>query len=97
MIVEAPRGRPLTVSIPASSDGEGVEPRVRPEVLVLDRGRRVEDLAGDLVELDELALEVAEARELDLAGSVVDDRLLFEVDGAEGGRGGSGRPAAYWL
>ena len=38
------------------------------------------DLAGQLVEGDELALEVAEARQLDLAGPVVDDRLLLERD-----------------
>src|SRR5829696_3994007 len=55
-----------------------VEARVRPEVLVLDGGRRIEDLCWDLVEGDDLALELAEARQLDLAGPVGDERLLVE-------------------
>ena len=64
-------------------DADRVEARVGPEVLVLDRGRGVEHLAGQLVERDQLALEVAEARQLDLAGPVVDDRLLLELDVGE--------------
>ena len=40
---------------------------------------------GSSVEGDELALQVAEARELDLAGPVVEDRLLLEVDVGERG------------
>ena len=64
-------------------DARRVEARVAPEVLVLDRGRRVDDLARELVERDELALQVAEAGQLDLAGPVVDDRLLLEVDVVE--------------
>ena len=80
MIVEAPRGRPSSGVDPGRDDAGRVEARVDPEVLVLDRGRRVEDLAGQVVERDELALEVAEAGQLDLAGPVVDDRLLLEVD-----------------
>ena len=73
-------------------DADGVEARVDPEVLVLDGGRRVEHLAGSLVERDELALEVAEAGELDLAGPVVDDRLLLELEVGEGClRGRAGR------
>ena len=80
MIVEAPRGLPESVSSPADTMPIGSKPGLDPEVLVLDRGRRVEDLARQLVEGDELALEVAEPRQLDLAGPVVDDRLLLEVD-----------------
>ena len=57
-------------------DGDRVEARVVPERLVLDRGGRVEQDLRDLIELDDLALGVAEARQLDLAGPVVDDRLL---------------------
>ena len=65
---------------PGRHDADRVEAGVRPEVLVLDRGRRVDDLARQLVEGDELALQVAESGELDLAGPVVDDRLLLELD-----------------
>ena len=65
-------------------DARRVEARVDPEVLVLDRGRRVDDLAGQLVVGHELALEVAEAGQLDLAGPVVDDRLLLEGDVGQG-------------
>jgi hypothetical protein len=61
-------------------DADRIEPRVDPEVLVLDRGRRVEDLAWQLIERDEFALEVTEPGQLDLPGPVVQDRLLFEVD-----------------
>ncbi len=61
-------------------DAGRVEPRVDPEVLVLDRGRGVEDLAGQFVEGDEFALQVAEPCQLDLAGPVVEDRLLLEID-----------------
>ncbi len=75
-------------------DAGRVEARVDPEVLVLDGGRGVDDLAGQLVEGDELALEVAEPGELDLAGPVVDDRLLLEIDVGELAAAGSGRPAA---
>ena len=67
-------------------DADRVEPGVDPEVLVLDGRRGVDDLARQLVEGDQLALEVAEAGELDLAGPVVDDRLLLERDVRERGR-----------
>ena len=92
MIVDAPRGWPETVSSPADTMPDRVEAGVDPEVLVLDRGRGVEDLAGQLVVRDELALEVAEPGELDLAGPVVDDRLLLEIDVGErvGGVGEAG-------
>ena len=57
-------------------DRDRVEPGVLPEGLVLDRGRRVEQHLRDLVEGHDLALGVAEPGQLDLAGPVVDDRLL---------------------
>ncbi len=59
-------------------DGDRVEAGVLPEGLVLDRGRRVEQDLGDLVELDDLAPGITEAGQLDRAGAVVDDRLLGE-------------------
>ena len=65
----------------------GSNPALTPEVLVLDRGRGVDDLAGQLVVGDQFALEVAEASEFDLAGPVVDDRLLLERDVRERGHG----------
>ena len=49
-------------------DPERVEPGVDPEVLVLDRGGRVDDLARQLVEGDHFALQVTQARQFDLAG-----------------------------
>ena len=84
MIVEAPRGLPGDGVEAGRDDARRVEARVDPEILVLDRGRRVDDLAGQLVVGDELALEVAETGQLDLAGPVVDDRLLLEGDVGEG-------------
>ena len=91
---------------PRRDDGGGVEARVGPEVLVLDSGRRVDDLAGKLVERDEFALQVAQASQLDRAGPVVDDGLLLERDAGQGsdwigeaggvvvvGRGGEHDPA----
>ena len=62
----------------------GIEARVGPEVLVLDRGGRVEHLGRDVGERDDLALELAEARQLDLVGSVEDDGLLIERQVAQG-------------
>ena len=44
VIVEPPRGRPLIVSTVAETKPAEVEAGVDPEVLVLDRGRGVEDL-----------------------------------------------------
>jgi hypothetical protein len=61
-------------------DAHRVEARVRPELLVLDGGRRVEHLVGDRVERDDLALQGAEAGQLDLPGAVVDDRRLVEIE-----------------
>ena len=49
---------------------------------------------GISVEGDDLALEVAEARQLDLAGPVVDDRLLLEVDVRQRGHRVRAGPAA---
>ena len=60
------------------------KPGFDPEVLVLDRRRRVEDLRRELVEVDDLALALAEAGELDVAGAVEDDRLLVELEVVEG-------------
>ena len=76
VIVEAPRLLPRSESSAAETIADRVEAGVLPEGLVLDRGRRVEQDLGDLVEGDDLALGVAEAGQLDLAGPVVDDRLL---------------------
>ena len=97
MIVDAPRGLALQGVEAGRHDADRVEARVGPEVLVLDGGRRVDDLARQLVEGHELALQVAEAGQLDLAGPVVDDRLLLEVDVRERRDLGSGSPAAYLL
>ncbi len=70
-----------------ADDADRVESRVDPEVLVLDRRRRIEHLVRELVERDDLAAERSEASQLHLAGPVVDDRLLLEVDVREGGLG----------
>ena len=85
VIVEPPRGRPLSVSTVAETKPAKSKPGFVPEVLVLDRGRRVEDLGRELVEGDDLALPLAELGELDLAGPVGHDRLL--VEGEVGQRG----------
>ena len=66
---------------------DGVETRVRPEELVLDRCRGVEHLGRDVLEGRDLTPERAEPGELDLAGPVVDDRLLLEAEVLEGGAG----------
>src|SRR5439155_750638 len=60
-----------------------VEAGVRPEVLVLDRRRRVEQLGRDLLEGDELALELAEPGQLDLAAAIGDPSLLVELEVGE--------------
>ena len=83
VIVDAPRGLPETVSSPAETMPAGSKPGLLQKSLSSIDGRRVDDLARQLVVRDELALQVAEAGELDLAGPVVDDRLLFEVDVVE--------------
>ena len=59
-------------------DGDGIEAGVLPERLVLDGRRRVEQDRRDLVELDDLALELAEAGELS-ALAVEDDRFLGQL------------------
>ena len=61
-------------------DPERVESRILPERLVLDRGGRVDELGRDLVEGHEIPAIAAQRREQDLAGAVVDGRLLFEAD-----------------
>ena len=59
-------------------DGDGIEAGVLPERLVLDGRRRVEQDRRDFLELDDLALELAEAGELG-AVAVEDDRFLGEL------------------
>ena len=71
-------------------DPDGIEAGVLPEALVLDRGRRVDHLARDLVVGDDLAAERAELGELDLARPVDDARLLVELQVLER-RGGVGQ------
>ena len=65
---------------PGGDDRADVEARVGPEILVLDRSRRVDHLARDVSELDELSAEHAEAGQLDRACPVVNDRRLLEGD-----------------
>ena len=79
VIVDAPRRVTAQRAQRRRHDGDRVEAGVLPEGLVLDRGRRVEEDLRDLVEGDDLALGVAEAGELDLAGPVVDDRLFGQT------------------
>ena len=67
-------------------DRHRVEAGVVPEGLVLDRRGRVEEHLGDLVEGHGLALRIAEAGQLDLAGPVVDDRFLGQRVGGQLGR-----------
>jgi hypothetical protein len=62
----------------------GIEARVRPEVLVLDRRGGVQHLRRELLERHDLALELAELRQLRLAGSVGEDGLLVEGEIAQG-------------
>ena len=76
VIVEAPRLFAADRVEARGDDADRIEPGVLPEGLVLDGRRGVEDDRRDLVEGDDLALVVAEAGQLDLAGAVVDDRLL---------------------
>ena len=76
VIVEAPRLSPRIESMPGRDDAERIEAGVLPEGLVLDGRRGVEDDRRDLLERHDLALAVAEPGQLDLAGPVVDDRLL---------------------
>jgi hypothetical protein len=64
-------------------DPERIEAGVRPERLVLDAGRRIDEHGGDLVEGHDLALLVPEPGELDLPRRVVDDGLLAEGQAAE--------------
>ena len=70
-----------------ADDGSGVEPGIDPEVPVLDRGGRVQHLARDLVERHDFSSERTEPRQFHLARPVVDDRLLVEIQAAEGGLG----------
>ena len=65
-------------------EGDGIEARVLPERLVLDRGRGIHEDRRDLVEGHELPAVRAEAGQQHLAGPVPDGRLLVEVDALEG-------------
>ena len=80
MIVEAPRSLPLAVSIAAETIPIGSNPAFSQNVL-----SSIEVVAsmshGGIWSIgDDVALDLAEAGELDLAGPVVDDRLLGEVE-----------------
>ncbi len=57
-----------------------IEARVVPEILVLDRGRGIEDFGRQVGERHELALALTQTGQLDLPGSVRDARLLIEVE-----------------
>ncbi len=61
-----------------------VEARVGPEILVLDRGRRIEQLGRQLGERHQLALELTEPGEDRLVGPVADRGLLVEDETAQG-------------
>jgi hypothetical protein len=61
-----------------------IEARVRPEVLVLDRRRRVDHLRRDLVVGHELAAMLPEGGELDRARSVEDRGRRIERQVVEG-------------
>ena len=78
--VDAPRCRPSRLSMAAEHDPERVEPRVVPERLVLDRGGCVDELGRDLVKGYQIAAIAPQRRKQDLAGAIVDGRLLLEVD-----------------
>ena len=70
--------------------GFQVEARVLPERVVLDGGRDVEDELGDLLELEDLAALLPEARQPRLPGPVVHRRRLREAEVAE--RADVGKP-----
>ncbi len=83
VMVEAPRG-PAADGVEARRhDPDRVEARVLPEGAVLDGRGGVHEDGRDLVEGDDLAVELAEAGELDLLRPVVDDRLLRQLDALE--------------
>ena len=76
VIVEAPRLLPRNESRPAATIAQRVEAGVLPEGLVLDRGRGVEHERWDVLEGHDIALELAEAGDLDLTGAVEEHGLL---------------------
>ena len=82
------RGRvPRRVSRPAATMPIGSKPGVVPERSgPRPRSSRRRATGGMSSNVDDLAVELAESRELDLAGPVVDDRLLRELDLLELGR-----------
>ena len=73
-------------------DRERVEARVVPERVVLDARGGIDQGAREVVEVDDDPLLLAEARELDLARGVVDDRLLVELDVVQAGPWGRQGP-----
>ncbi len=96
VIVEPPRSLPWRVSTAADSEGEGIEARVLPEGLVLDRRRGVHEDRRDLVEGHELAPVGAEACQQHLAGPVVDRGLLVVVDRSRGPSWGPAGPSTRY-
>ena len=64
-------------------DGDRIEAGVLPEGVVLDAGGGIDQDRRQVAVLDERALLLAEPRQLHLAGRVVDDRLLVELDVVE--------------
>ena len=80
---------------PRGDDADRVEARVLPEARVLDRRGGVDEDRRDVLERDDLAVELAEPRELHLVLAVPDDRLLGQHDGLE--FWGFGSPLLSWL
>src|SRR6266550_2797093 len=68
-----------------ADDADEVEAGVRVEALVLDRNSRLDRDRRDVLELDRKAVVamVADVRQHDLAGAVVDDRVARERGGVE--------------
>ncbi len=81
--VEAPRLSPRMESSPAATIASGSKPAFSQNVLSSIAVVGVDDDRRDVVELDDLALDVAEPCELDLARPVVDDRLLVRLEGRQ--------------
>ena len=76
VIVEAPRLSPRSEPSAADTIATGSKPAFSQNVLSSTAVVASSRTLRDLVEGDDLALGVAEAGQLDLAGPVVDDRLL---------------------
>ena len=80
MIVDAPRSLPLAVSIAAETMPTGSNPAFSQKVLSSTAVVASISHGRDLVVFDDIALDLAEAGELDLAGPIEDLGLLGEVD-----------------